>query len=231
MIDVATGANAVIGILAALAYRDRVSHEGQFVDVSMLGTAIAAQAHLMTDYLVGGRLPARTGNGGTPTGRVYQCEDGPVLFSARSDEEFRRLCALLDAPELAADARFATSERRRSNSAELISRLEPLFSARKKSDVVAAMQRERIPGAIVQDYSEVFSDPQVIHEGVRIEIPHPMSATGHAPGIASPIRLSETPAVYGRHPPTLGEHTDAVLREVLNYDEQEITRLRGKRCI
>jgi crotonobetainyl-CoA:carnitine CoA-transferase CaiB-like acyl-CoA transferase len=229
-IDVATGANAVIGILAALWYRERVSHEGQYLDMSLLNTAIAAQSHMMTDYLMTGRLPRRTGNGGGPTSRVFLCQDGAVLISVRADDEFGRLCEILGAPELAGESRFATQAERVKCGAELISLLEPLFVVRKKAEIVNEMQQARIAGAVVHDYAEVFADPQVQYQGTKVEMDHPLSATGSVPGVASPIRLSETPVAYARRPPMLGEHTDEVLRELLHYDDVTIERLRREGC-
>jgi crotonobetainyl-CoA:carnitine CoA-transferase CaiB-like acyl-CoA transferase len=230
-IDAATGAHAAAGILAALLHRDRVSGEGQYLNVSLLNTAIAIQAHWMTDYLISGRVPQRTGNGEGPAGRVYQCADGPIIIAAAQDRDFRALCGVLDAPELADDERFATVESRASHGAELIALLEPLFLQRQKADLTDALQRARIAGAPVQAYDEVFADPQVQHQGARVGVPYPHYATGTVAGVASPLRLSATPPRYERHPPMLGEHTDEILHELLDYDDATIKRLRDQRTI
>jgi crotonobetainyl-CoA:carnitine CoA-transferase CaiB-like acyl-CoA transferase len=224
-IDVATGSHACAGILAALVHRERVGGEGQHLDISLMNTAIALQAHMMTDYLVGGNLPARLGNGSALRGRVYQCADGPMVFAANVAGEFERLCGALDAAGLLADERFATSAARGENAVELAAALDELLVTRKRDEVVHRLQRARLAAAPVYDYAETLADPQVRSQGVRVDLPHPRAAAGLAPGVASPIRLSDTPLSYDRHPPTRGEHTDEVLRELLRYDNETINRL------
>jgi crotonobetainyl-CoA:carnitine CoA-transferase CaiB-like acyl-CoA transferase len=72
---------------------------------------------------------------------------------------------------------------------------------------------------------QVFEDPQVRHRGMRVDIPHPLGVD--VPTVASPMRFSATPVAYDRPPPMLGEHTDAVLGELLGYDAALITALRS----
>jgi crotonobetainyl-CoA:carnitine CoA-transferase CaiB-like acyl-CoA transferase len=230
-IDAATGVHAAAGIMAALLHRDRISGQGQYLDMSLLGTAIAVQAHWMTDYLISGQLPGRTGNGSHPVSRVYRCADGAVILQAGQDKDFRALCGVLGAPELAGDERFATAKARAAHAAELIAVLQQLFLKHSKQDLIAALQRAQVAGAPVQDYDEVFADPQVLELGMRAEVPHPHDSAATMPGVGSPFRLSATPPSYQRHPPALGEHTDEILRELLDYDDATISRLRAQGAI
>jgi len=230
-IDVSTGAHAAAGILAALLHRELHSGQGQHLDISLLNTAIAAQTHFMTDYLISGRVPRRAGNGRGPTGRVYACLDGDIVVSAGKDSEFRDLCEILSAPELATDERFETGIARGQNSATLVGLLEPLFAQQKKGYIAQGLQRARIAGAVVHDYDEVFADEQVRHQGARVDMAHPSSASGSYASVANPIRMSDSPASYDRHPPTLSEHTNEVLREILEYDDQRLELLKSQRII
>jgi crotonobetainyl-CoA:carnitine CoA-transferase CaiB-like acyl-CoA transferase len=132
-------------------------------------------------------------------------------------------------PELADDARFATNPERVRHREVLVPIIAEMVKTRTKRDWIEALEAAGVPCGPINDLAEVFDDEQVRARGMRVEVPHPSGAT--APLVRNPIRMSATPPEVRSAPPTLGEHTDAVLREVLGYDEAAIAALRGKSVI
>lgn len=233
LMDIMTGYNAAVGVLTALINRDHNTGEGQFVDVALLDTAIACQSHLMSNYLLDGKQPQRRGNGGNGGGpaQVFQCQDGDIYISAGNDYNFVDLCKVLGHPELGTDSRFLTLYDRWINRNALTELLEARTRLWKKGDLMAALVEAKVACSVVNNYDEVFADPQVIHRNIKMEISHPISATGTVPVVANPVHMSETPAAYQQHPPLLGEHTDEVLAQLLGYDAQYINGLRERQVI
>lgn len=233
LIDVMTGYNAAIGILAALTHRERVSGKGQYLDIALLDTAVASQSHLLANYLVSGNLPHRRGNEGNGGGpaQVFRCVDGHIYISAGNDHNYVDLCRVLGRPELSQDPRFVTLRDRWINREELTAILNQLVAPWHKRDLLKALVEANVPVSLVNNYEEVFEDEHVHHRMLRIDMPHPLSPTGVVPGIANPVRLSQTPPRYDLHPPLLGEHTHSVLTELLGMRESEIDELRRTHAI
>jgi len=233
LMDVMTGYNAAVGILAALLHRDRVSGEGQYIDVALLDTAVACQSHLMSNYLISGRVPERRGNEGNGGGpaQVFKCRDGEIYISAGNNHNFVDLCRVLGAPELGHDPRFVDLHDRYLHRSELTGLLSDLVLQWDRRPLMDALVEAHVACSVVNDYADVFDDPQVRHRGILIDMPHPLSPTGSVPGIANPVRLSDTPVRYDRHPPLLGEHNDEVLHDMLGMNGMEIAALRARRVI
>jgi crotonobetainyl-CoA:carnitine CoA-transferase CaiB-like acyl-CoA transferase len=223
--DIFTGMYAATAVLAALAHRER-SGRGQHVDLALLDVQVATLANQAESYLVTGRPPGRLGNA-HPSIVPYQAfatRDGHVILAVGNDAQFARLCEMGGRPELAGDERFRTNAARVRNRVELVAQLAPIFSARTSKDWIAALEAAGVPCGPINDLAEVFDDPQVRHRGMRVEAPHPVAGT--VPMVASPIRLSGTPVRHEVAPPTLGQHTAEVLREVLGMEEAEVEALR-----
>jgi crotonobetainyl-CoA:carnitine CoA-transferase CaiB-like acyl-CoA transferase len=100
---------------------------------------------------------------------------------------------------------------------------------RSSAEWLAALEADGIPGGPINELDQVFADPQVQHRGMNIELPHALA--GQVPLIASPMNLSRTPVGYTHAPPTLGEHSEAVLSDVLGLDADEIASLRNREVI
>lgn len=233
LMDVMAGMNAAVGILGALSYRDRVSGEGQFVDVAMLDTAIACQSHAVAEYLMSGKVPMRRGNAGNGGGpaEVFACADRLIYISAGNDYNYVDLCKVLGVPEMGTDPKFLTLRDRWENRAELTERLAARIATWNGDDLLAALVEAQVPASLVMDYDDVFSDPQVVHRGIRVEMEHPLAASGTVPGIAFPVRLSETPVEAYSHPPLLGEHSEYVLRDILGMNDAAIEKLRANQVV
>lgn len=233
LIDVTTGTNAALGIVAALNYRDRVSGRGQYLDMALLDTAMSCQSHVIANYLITGETPERkgtVGNGGGPA-EVFSCIDGPIYISCGGDRAYQDLCKILGKPELGTDPLFRTVGDRWVNREKLRPITIALIGQWKRHDLMEACVKSAIPCGLVNDYDEAFADPQVIHRGIKVEVDHPLSATGKVALVRSPIRLSETPTDTYTHPPLLGQHTEEVLSDLLGIDGSKQAELQQRGVI
>lgn len=231
IVDVMTGYNAVAAILAALRHRDMVSGKGQHIDLALLDVAVASASHYPMQYLVTGSSPIRKGtqgNGGMPCG-VFYCADNPVMLAVGNDRQFRKFCAVLGKPDMAADDRFATVVARSDHRVELVALLEPMFATWDATELVRQLNDQGVPICMVNDYEMVFKDEQSVHRGLAASAPHPYDPALEV--IASPIRFSDTPITSYRAPPLLGEHTDHILSEDLGLSPVEIQSLREESVI
>ena len=228
--DILTGLYATIGILAALAHRER-SGEGQYIDVALLDVQVACLANQAMNYLVSGTPPVRMGNA-HPNIVPYQdfpTADGHMIIAVGNDAQFARLSAELGRSDLPLDPRFASNAARVANRDALIAAIRAATVARTTADWIARLERAQVPCGPINALDAVFADPQVRARGLRLDLPHP--AAGSVPQVASPLRLSATPVRYGNAPPTLGADTRTVLRDVLRLGESAIDALAAKKIV
>jgi crotonobetainyl-CoA:carnitine CoA-transferase CaiB-like acyl-CoA transferase len=228
--DLMTGMYATVAVLAALAHRDRTG-EGQAIDMALLDVQVAMLANVTSNYLIGGKPPQRWGNAhqNIVPYQAFQTSDSWIIVAVGNDGQFRKFVEVGGRPELADDARFATNPERVRHREVLVPIIAEMVKTRTKRDWIEALEAAGVPCGPINDLAEVFDDEQVRARGMRVEVPHPSGAT--APLVRNPIRMSATPPEVRSAPPRLGEHTDAVLREVLGYDEAAIAALRGKSVI
>jgi formyl-CoA transferase len=214
VVDLFTGAHAAIGILAALAHRERTGR-GQHVDIALLDVQVAMMANMAAGYLASGTAPRRWGNA-HPTIVPYQAfevADGWIIVTAGNDAQYRRLVEVGGRPELATDPRFASNPARVVSRDVLVPLLSDMFVRRTKADWIRRLEEACVPCGPINDLAEVFADPQVLARGMLVELPHPTAGSVRLPGSA--IKLSETPVDYRRPPPLLGEHSREVLADWL----------------
>ncbi len=225
--DILTGLYAAIGVLAALAHRERTG-AGQHIDVGLLDVQVACLANQAMNYLVSGRAPRRWGNA-HPNLVPYQdfpTSDGHMIIAVGNDGQFARLCAVLNLPEMAADPGFATNKERVLNRRDLIDRLSAVTATRPTAHWVAALAGVGVPAGPINTLDAVFDDPQVRARAMRIELPHPVAGTVSL--VANPLHLSETPVTYRSAPPPLGADTGEVLAGRLGLSAGAIEELRAK---
>jgi crotonobetainyl-CoA:carnitine CoA-transferase CaiB-like acyl-CoA transferase len=226
--DVMCGMYAVVAILAALRHRDATG-EGQRIDVALLDTQVAWLVNEGMNYLLSGRVPRRLGNEhpNIVPYKVFESRDGYVILAVGNDGQFQRWCRFAGAEDLATDPRFATNSLRVQHRQELYALMPAYMRAKSTREWVDGLAALGVPCGPVNTIDEVFEDPQVKSRGMRIDVPHPAAAAGTVPLIANPIRMTRTPPGYQHGPPTLGEHTDEVLAELLELPPAERDRLRA----
>ena len=225
--DILTGLYAAIGILAALAHRERTGI-GQHIDLGLLDVQVACLANQAMNYLVSGSAPRRSGNA-HPNLVPYQdfpTSDGYVVIAVGNDAQFARLCGVLALAELAADPSFASNKQRVLNRRELIETLSAVTVTHPTDHWVAALESVGVPAGPINNLDAVFADPQVRARGMRVEIPHPVAGTVSL--VANPLRLSETPVTYRSAPPPLGAQTREVLIERLGLSAADVEELGAK---
>lgn len=228
--DLMTGMYSTVGILAALAEREK-SGLGQQVDMALLDSQVAMMANLATGYLASEKSPQRMGNAhqSIVPYQTFAASDGYVIIAVGNDSQFKKLCEVAQRPDLAQDERFATNPARVKHREALIPILSELIRAKPMHHWAEALESAGVPCGPINNLEQVFEDPQVRHRQMRIELPH--AVTGTVPLVASPIKLSRTPIEYESAPPMLGQHTERVLREVLGLTHEEVEELRALQII
>ncbi|KWK01450.1 CoA-transferase [Burkholderia ubonensis] len=228
--DLATGLYSTIAVLAALAHRDRTG-EGQYIDMALLDVQVALLANMNTNFLASGKPPVRWGNAhpNIVPYQTFQTRDGWIIVAVGNDGQFRKFVEAGGRPELADDERFATNPARVRHRETLVPILADMVRTLDKNAWIAALEAAGVPCGPINDLEEVFDDEQVVARGMQVELPHPCGANVKL--VRNPIRMSATPPDARSAPPLLGAHTDAVLRELLGYDDERIAALKTKQAI
>ncbi|OJU21628.1 MAG: CoA transferase [Alphaproteobacteria bacterium 64-6] len=230
--DVMAGLYAAIGILSALRHRDATGI-GQHIDLGLLDVQVGWLYNQGLNYLTGGGIPQRLGTAhpNTVPYQVFETKDGWAIVAANNDGQFKRLCDAARRPELSSDARFATNSDRVRNRDKLVELVTEFLRTNTTAYWMEVLERANVPCSPVNNVAEVFADPQVLARGMKISMPHGLSGSGTVDLIGCPLKMSETPVEYRRAPPTLGEHTEDVLREVLELPNSKIEALRASGII
>ncbi len=205
--DLFTGVYAATAILAAL-HRRNATGEGATIDMALLDTGVAVLGNQALNWMAGGRVPGRMGNGHANLApyQSFPTSDGDLIVAVGNDRQFARLCAVLGAPELAADPRFATNPARVERRATLLPLVTALTVRHSTAALFAALEAEGVPVGPVNRVDQVFADPQVIERGLRLAL---TDADGNAiPGLAAPIVLDGERVGTTRPSPRLGEHDE-----------------------
>jgi crotonobetainyl-CoA:carnitine CoA-transferase CaiB-like acyl-CoA transferase len=212
LVDVLTGQNAAVAILAALRERDR-SGRGQRVEVALFDSALAGLVNVAQGALATGREPRRWGNAHATIVpyQTFGAADRPFALAVGNDGQWRRLCDLLGAGGLAADPRFATNPGRVEHREALVPLLAERFRARPAAEWLALLEGGGVPCAPVQTVGEALADPVLAARGGLWEMEGP--TFGRVATVPSPLRFGRTRAGTFRPAPALGEHTAEVTRD------------------
>ena len=227
--DIATGMFAVQGILAALYARER-SQRGQRVDIAMLDAVTALLTYQASIAFATGDTPSRMGNRHPSIAPydTFTAADGEFVLSVGNDDQFRRLAGILRRPELGIDPQYASNADRVRHYDALRDTLSRLFSSWARADLLAALTAAGVPCSAVRSVTEALQDPQLSAREMIVPLEH--VSAGGIRVLGSPLKLSETPASVRTPPPALGQHTDAVLREI-GMSDSDIASLRAARAI
>ncbi len=223
--DLFTGLYTAIAILAAIVHQAKTG-EGQEIDMALFDCQTAALANQASNYLAGHSVPTRLGNAhpNIVPYQVFATADGFLILAVSNDAQFKRFAKAAGAEELSADARFSTNADRVHNRDALIALMKPVFATRSTADWIALLETANVPCGPINRIDQVFADPQAIARGLKITMAH---ATGPLDLVASPLKLAATPPEYRSPPPLLGEHTDEILRGMLELPPEELHRLRA----
>ncbi len=207
--DVMTGLHAAIAVLAALNQR-HATGRGQHIDLALFDVGVSTLANQALNYLVSGTPPKLMGNAhaNVVPYQAFATLDGHIILAIGNDSQFARFAELVGHGEWAADARFATNAGRIENRAALIPEIASIIAGRTTADWVAALSAAGIPHGPINTVDEALADPQAVFRGLVTDV-------GGRPGIASPLRLSDSMPDPGTAPPVLGADTEAVLARLL----------------
>jgi crotonobetainyl-CoA:carnitine CoA-transferase CaiB-like acyl-CoA transferase len=225
--DLVSGILAANGITLALLARERTGR-GQQVDISLLDSVATLLTYQAGIYFATGTPPPRLGNRHPTIApyEVFAASDGDFVLAVANDDLWRRFCQVAD---IEPDDRFATNPQRVQRYDELRPLVADRLGRRTRQDWLTRLGAAGVPCGLVRDLGELFADPQVAAREMVAEIEH--RTIGPLRMLGVPIKLSDTPGAVRTAPPTLGEHTDAVLRKDLGLTPEAIVRLREQRVI
>ncbi len=230
MADVIAGLFALSSILAAIRYRENTG-QGQYIDIALLDTQIAALVNVASNYLVSGQTPPRYGDQhpNIVPYQTFHASDAEFVVAVGNDRQFAQLCALIDRPDLPADPRYATNPARVQHRASLIPLLQEVFATRPAAEWVAGLLDAGIPSGPINTLPDILEDPHIQARGLVHEVA--ISPEEVFRFVGPPMQMTETPPEVRLLPPQLGEHTDDVLRQVLHLDAQHIAQYRAQGVI
>ena len=222
--DIGAGMWSAFAIMAAVFHRDQHG-EGQQIDISMMDAQVAWLTYQAAFFFANGRPPSRLG-AAHPTLVPYQafmCQDGKYINVAVGSERlWERFCQGIRKEELQNNPDYATNGDRVRNRTKLVPFLQEIFLTRPSAAWVEDLQEVNVPCGPINDLADVFSDPQLLHREMYLEMAHPTLGSIKQTGI--PIKFSRTPGGLDRPPPLLGEHNDEILAE-LGHTKDDIRRL------
>ena len=227
--DLMAGMYAAVAINAALCRREKTG-TGQHIDIGMLDTQVAMMSILGLNYLATGDVPKRLGSA-HPNIVPYQgfkTADGDIVIAAANDEQFKRLCEFAGVPELAEDGDYRTNDSRVRNRDVLIEKLNAVVAKHPSKHWLEGLEKINVSCGPINNLEQVFNDPQVKSRGMELEMPHPATGKNPVRLIASPIRMSAAEIEYRHAPPTLGQHTEEILNELLGLDGEAVAGLRER---
>jgi len=228
--DLMTGMYATVAILAAVVQRGRTG-VGQRIDMALLDTLVSMLANMNTNYLTTGKAPGRAGNAhaNIVPYQVFAASDGHVIVAVGNDGQYAKFCEVAGRGDLAADPRFVRNADRVRNRDVLVPLLEQVVRQRPVGFWTARLEQAGVPCGPINSIAQALADPQIVARGLKVDLPHPLA--GSVSLVGTPIRMSASPPALERAPPTLGQHTDEVLRELAGIDAATLAALRARRIV
>jgi len=213
--DILTGMYSVIGILAALAQRERTG-KGGYVDTALVDTTVGVLANQGLNFLASGKVPARIGNAhpNIVPYQVFPVADGFIIIATGNDSQYQKLCGVLGAPELAKHPNYVDNKSRLTNRADIVDKLSALTAKFQMQDLADKLEAVGVPAGPINNLDHVFDDPHVKHRGMKLDIPSDHAKGETIPGIRTPIMVDGKPMDSGNPSPRLGQHTAEILKEI-----------------
>lgn len=228
--DIAAGLFACQSILAALYAREKTGR-GDYLDVALFDTTLGWLANVGQNYLISGEVPARLGTAhpNIVPYQAFQAADESLMIAVGNDEQFRKFCTLLERPDLAADPKFATNAARVEHRQALLALLASIVRERNAAEWLALLDAAGIPCGPINTVDRAFADRQSVARNMVESISHP--TIGPLKLAGSPVKRRNAPPAAFRPPPTLGEHTDEVLHELLGLTGSDVRELRNSGAV
>ena len=213
--DLFTGVYSVVGILAAVAEREKTGR-GTLVDTALIDSQVGVLANQALNFMVSGKVPKRQGNShpNIVPYQVFAVADGHIIIATGNDSQYTKLCGVLGEPGLAEQAEYRDNVGRLAHREELVGRLTELTKRIKREDLLAKLEAVGVPAGPINDIDHVFADPQVVHRGMQLELASDAAKGGTIPGLRTPIVIGGRPMASERPSPRLGEHSAEILREI-----------------
>lgn len=228
--DIVTGMYATIAILAAVNHK-RNTGEGQYIDMALLDCIVALGSNQVTSYFSSGQVPQRMGNAHmslVPYG-VYPTQNGHIIIAVGNDEQWARYCQVMQRHDLLANDNYKKVTGRIVNRDQLDIELKKTMQTRSTEEWLDILEKNSVPCGPINNYEQVFANPQVQHRKLRIDLER---SDGAQVGMAaSPLNLKTTPPQYHNAPPAIGEHTDEILQSLLGASAERLCALRDKQVI
>jgi crotonobetainyl-CoA:carnitine CoA-transferase CaiB-like acyl-CoA transferase len=227
IVDIVSGMFAAYGVAMALLARER-SGKGQEVDLAMLDATVALLTYQAGNYFASGRVPARLGNRhpSIVPYETFSASDGEFVLAVGNDDQWRRFCAVAELP---ADERFTTNRQRVSGYDALRPFVADRLREMPRQFWIDGLTKAGVPCGSVRNFDELFADPQLDARDMIAMVEH--ATIGPLKALGVPVKLSDTPGAVRTPPPTLGQHTDAVLERDLGFGADAIAALRRRQVI
>lgn len=224
MTDLATGLYAYGAIMAGLIQRYKTG-KGLFIDCNLLSSQVACLTQVAANYLIAQKEAERwgTAHGSIVPYQAFKTKDGYLVVGAGNNQQFATVCKILNLPELVDDCKYKTNHLRVQNRKELIKILSARFEVATTREWLHHFEGSGVPYGPINNMKSVFAEPQVLHNGLIMEMKHPTVGKISVPGPA--VRYSKFKMSEARPPPLLGQHTTYILKEVLQYDDRAIGEL------
>ena len=229
--DLMAGMYAGVSINAALRHRE-ITGEGQHIDIGMLDVMVSFTTIMGMNYLATGNNPPRLGNAhpNIVPYQAFETSDGAIILAVGNDGQFQRFCKVAECEELPANPDYATNGARLKNREQLVPIIKDIVKQKPMDFWLKELEANTVSCGPIYKLDQVFSNEHVLARDMKIEMEQPVTGA-HVPMINSPIKMSGTPVSVRLAPPTIGEHTDSVLQELLEMDEGELSKLREQGVI
>ncbi|PZQ53506.1 MAG: CoA transferase [Novosphingobium pentaromativorans] len=224
--DLVGGINGPIGILSALYERERTG-VGRHIDVSLMDGLIGMLGYIAQLAFFNDTDPSRVGSQHpnlVPYG-IFPAREGSIVVACLTPGFWSRICRSIERPELIEDPRYDTLEKRRDARAEVNAIVSAFTQQHSVDELVAIFTAHEVPHAPILGVSEALAQPQAVEREMVVETQH--KTLGPIPIVNRPIRFTDAPQPVPTAPPVLGEHTDAILEDVLDLSPERIAQLRG----
>ncbi len=225
--DISTGMFAANAILAALYSREQTG-KGQRIDMSLLDSQVALLSYAATNYFVSGSITNRLGNA-HPNIVPYQsfkARDMHFVLAVGNDKQWEIFCKSINKPEWIDDEKYSTNALRVNNRKQLIDQLSKLFATQNAGYWLEIFDKVGLPSGPINELDKVFENEQIKSREMQIELPH--SIDNKVTLLNSPIKIPTSPTKTHKAPPTLGEHTEEILKEKIGLDQDTVARLRDE---